>query len=143
MGDGRVPLWLCSSVSDWTAARRGHAAVLAVGNLQAGPGWLVMRNIPLASHNIWGAHGANCACCQVHDEAAQALNLLFMDRVRRRCGDFTDVVLLETPGRLPMRAASLNANKLVSARFRLKLPFSDRDTTVSKTSRRHAMRIGS
>ncbi|AQS87493.1 hypothetical protein AA101099_2891 [Neoasaia chiangmaiensis NBRC 101099] len=126
IGDGRVPLWLCASVAGWSATRRGHAALLAIGDVAMNGGWLVTRHLKVTPR-LWGGHGVNCPCCQPHDEVAQALNLLFQDRVRHRCGEFGEIALLESSSRIPARAASLNANRLVEARYRLRLDATTHD----------------
>ena len=116
--DGRLPLWLCSSTTGWAVTRRGHAALVALRPIRSEEGWLVTRRMqpsPLVLHG----HGLSCACCTSRDEVAQALGQLFQDRVRHRCGDFAEVALLEAPSRLPARAASLNANRLIAARYRV------------------------
>ena len=118
MKDGRIPLWLCSSTVGWTATRRGHAALVALRPVRSEVGWLVMRHMQAGAPPARG-HGLSCPCCATRDEVAQALGLLFQDKVRHRCGDFLEVALLEAPSRFPARAASLNANRLVAARYRI------------------------
>lgn len=141
IGNDRMPLWLCSAIPDWGAARKGHAAIQTVGSARAGAGWLVSRNVR-PRPGMWGAHGLNCPCCQVHDEVVQALNLLFQDRVRGKCGDFVEIVLLESAGRVPMRAASLGANRLIEARFRLRNIAPGQDIPVpARSGRRIHQRI--
>jgi hypothetical protein len=66
------------------------------------------------------AHAVGCACCMPRGPVAEALSLLFLQRVRGEVPHFTEIVAVPAgaEGEAAIRAALQN-DPVVSARFRL------------------------
>ncbi|WP_145134824.1 hypothetical protein [Roseomonas gilardii] len=114
--DARIPL---SPLPDMAALRQA---------LQAGPPAALL--LPEGHHGLGGAvatarfqpfasHAAACTCCGGRSPVAQALDRLFLDRVRGTCPWFERVLALaDTPEAAAMLEGALRQDAVVAARFR-------------------------
>ena len=93
-------------------AEDGDALLLPPG-VPAPDGHAVARLDPAPGH------AAGCACCLPRNAAAQALGALFLQRARGEVPFFRQVLAVVGPGDAEGLAAALEADPLVSARFRL------------------------
>ena len=64
-------------------------------------------------------HAVGCACCRPRDAAAQALGGLFLRRGRGEVGAFRSVLAALGPEDASQVRAALEADPLVSGRYRL------------------------
>lgn len=114
--DARIPL---SPLPDMTALRQalqaGPPAALLLPEGQPGLGGAVAT----ARFQPFTSHAVACACCGGRSPVAQALDRLFLDRVRGACPWFERVLALaDTPEAAAMLEGALRQDAVVAARFR-------------------------
>ncbi|BFL64131.1 Hypothetical protein HVIM_01278 [Roseomonas mucosa] len=114
--DARIPL---SPLPDMTALQQAlqagppAALLLPEGHPSLGGAVATARFQPFASHAV------ACACCGGRSPVAQALDRLFLDRVRGTCPWFDRVLALaDTPEAAAMLQGALRQDAVVAARFR-------------------------
>lgn len=106
--DARLPVRF-GAVAD---ARQGDALLLPHG-AEAPPGW------PAAVLEAGPAHPAGCACCMPRNAAARALGALFLRGARGEAAPFRAVLAAVGPEDWAGVRAALEADPLVSGRYRL------------------------
>ena len=114
--DARIPL---SPLPDAAALRQalqsGPPAALLLPESHPGFGGAVAT----ARFQPFASHAAACACCGGRSPVAQALDRLFLDRVRGTCPWFERVLALaDTPEAAAMVEGALRQDAVVAARFR-------------------------
>lgn len=117
--DGRIPVTILTDASGLKAALAGPGRPA----LLAGRGRLppdLPASLPRGEVGVQSPrHFAGCACCTGRPVIAAALDRLFQDRARGRCGWFDRVLVLapdaETRANLDM---ALREDALTAARFR-------------------------
>ena len=114
--DARIPvLSLPDAAGLRQALRAGPSAALLLpeGAPDIGGAVATARFQPFASHAV------ACACCGGRSPVAQALDRLFLDRVRGTCPWFDRVLALaDTPEAAAMLQGALRQDAVVAARFR-------------------------
>ncbi|APH53376.1 Hypothetical protein GbCGDNIH9_0153 [Granulibacter bethesdensis] len=63
-------------------------------------------------------HGADCACCTLRSPLAEALSVLFLDRVRGQVDFNSVVVIMSSPEAAEQAIETLRNDPLLAARFR-------------------------
>lgn len=113
--DARIPVHVFEDETALVAAAvKGGVAVLA----EAPPPTLPAGAAALASFDLW-LHPAACPCCGGRSTLAQALDRLFLARVRGQTPWFTEVLaLLPSAEARAALAAALRDDAVVAARFR-------------------------
>ncbi|AWV22257.1 Hypothetical protein RADP37_01278 [Roseomonas mucosa] len=114
--DARIPvLSLPDAAGLRQALRAGPSAALLLpeGAPDIGGAVATARFQPFASHAV------ACACCGGRSPLAQALDRLFLERVRGTCPWFERVLALtETPDAAALLEGVLREDSVVTARFR-------------------------
>ncbi|PZR15609.1 MAG: hypothetical protein DI532_05195 [Azospirillum brasilense] len=114
--DARIPLMaLPDAEALRQALRAGPPAALLLPEDRPGFGGAVAT----ARFQPFASHAAACACCGGRSPVAQALDRLFLDRVRGGCPWFDRVLALaDTPEASAMLEGALRQDTVVAARFR-------------------------
>ncbi|AHJ61902.1 Hypothetical protein GbCGDNIH3_0153 [Granulibacter bethesdensis] len=63
-------------------------------------------------------HGTDCACCTLRSPLAEALSVLFLDRVRGQAAFNSVVVIVSSPEAAEQAIETLRNDPLLAARFR-------------------------
>ncbi|MBP0491534.1 hypothetical protein [Roseomonas indoligenes] len=115
--DGRIPVLIVTDEAALAASLSGggKAALLAEERPAALPTGIVAS----AGFEPGGTHPVACTCCAGRVPMAQALDALFLDRVKGRAPWFDRVVaLLPSPDRRAELDVILHLDGVVSARYR-------------------------
>lgn len=115
--DARTPLTLFADPAALAAAlAQGPAAAMLVEAGLAAPAGAAAAARFVASL----PHAVACACCQGRGPVAEALDRLFLARIRGQCPWFERVLALaETPAAADLIATTLRDDAVSAARFRL------------------------
>ena len=114
--DARIPLRRLPDAAGLLAAlRAGPPAALLLPEGAPGPDGAVA----MARFRPFASHAAACACCGGRSPVAQALDRLFLERVRGGCPWFERVLALaETAEAVTLVEGALRQDAVVAARFR-------------------------